>query len=80
VRSFGPGFAVRAARAAQSPQEPPGPAKVAVIASACPTGVTAFLVAGRFRTGEALASNAITLSTIAGVVTVAFWLHVLEWF
>ena len=58
----------------------PVTAKVAVIAAACPTGVTPFLVAGRFKTGEALASNAITLSTILAVASVAFWLHAVEWF
>src|SRR4051794_13283978 len=35
---------------------------------------------GRFKTGEALASNAITLSTIFAVASVAFWLHAVEWF
>lgn len=58
---------------------PPAIAKVAVIAAACPTGVTPFLVAGRFRTGEGLASNVITLSTVFGVVSVAFWLQAVEW-
>lgn len=53
--------------------------KVAVIAAACPTGVTPFLVAGRFKTGEALASNAITLSTLVAVISAAFWLHAVEW-
>jgi predicted permease len=55
---------------------PPGPTKVAVIAAACPTGVTPFLVAGRFRTGEGLASTTITLSTVLAVASVAFWLNV----
>ena len=59
---------------------PPMPSKVAVIAAACPTGVTAFLVANRFRTGEGLASNAITLSTILAVASVAFWLRVVDLF
>ena len=56
---------------------PPVWAKVAVIAAACPTGVNAYVVASRFRTGEALSSNAITLTTALAVVTVAVWLHVL---
>jgi predicted permease len=55
-------------------------AKVVVIAAACPTGVTPFLVAGRFRTGEGLASNAITISTVLAVASIAFWLHVVDWF
>ena len=58
---------------------PPIPTQVVVIAAACPTGVTPFLVAGRFRTGEGLASTTITISTVLAVVSVAFWLHVVEW-
>ena len=58
---------------------PPIWAKIAVLASACPTGVNAYLVAARFRTGEALASNAITLSTGLAVISVSLWLHVMEW-
>ena len=54
-------------------------AKVAVIAAACPTGVTPFVVAGRFKTGEGLASNTITLSTVLAVATIAFWLHAVDW-
>ena len=46
----------------------------------CPTGVTPFLVAGRFRTGEGLASTTITISTVLAVVSVTFWLHVVQWF
>ncbi len=51
-----------------------------VIAAACPTGVTPFLVAGRFRTGEGLASTTITISTVLAVASVAFWLTVVGWF
>ena len=58
---------------------PPVWAKAIVIAAACPTGVNAYLVASRFKIGEALASNAITLTTGFAVVTVAFWLHVVQW-
>jgi predicted permease len=58
---------------------PPVWAKVAVIAAACPTGVNSYLVAGRFRTGEALASNAIAISTGLAVLTTAFWLNVVAW-
>jgi predicted permease len=56
---------------------PPTATKVAVIAAACPSGVTPFLVAGRFRTGEGLASTTITISTVLAVVSVAFWLNML---
>lgn len=58
---------------------PPTAAKVAVIAAACPTGVTAFLVAGRFRTGEGLASTTITMSTILAVLSAAIWLKIVDW-
>jgi predicted permease len=54
-------------------------AKAIVIAAACPTGVNAYLVATRFNTGQALASNVITLTTAFAVVTVSFWLHVVQW-
>ena len=53
-------------------------AKVAVVAAACPTGVNAYLIANRFRTGEALSSNAITISTGLAVVTVSMWLILVE--
>ena len=52
---------------------PLGIAVVTLIA-ACPTGVNAFLIASRLGTGEALASNALLISTAAGVVTVSLWL------
>ncbi|WP_421725613.1 AEC family transporter [Bauldia sp.] len=55
---------------------PPVWAKVAVIAAACPTGINAYLIAARFRTGEALASNAITLSTGLAVITATVWLGI----
>jgi malonate transporter and related proteins len=58
---------------------PPVWAKALVICAACPTGVNAWLVAARFRTGQALASNVLTLGTAASAVTVAVWLHVVEW-
>jgi malonate transporter and related proteins len=57
---------------------PPVWAKVAVIAAACPTGVNAYLIAGRFRTGEAISSNAITISTGLAVITVSLWLAIAE--
>ena len=59
---------------------PPVWMKTAVIAAACPTGVNVYLVAARFRTGEALASNAIALSTGLAVVSASLWLTVMSWF
>ena len=50
----------------------------ATLAAACPTGVNPFLIAGRFGTGEAIASNVIAISTAAGAVSVGIWLVVLQ--
>jgi hypothetical protein len=58
---------------------PPVWAKAMVITAACPTGVNSYLVANRFGTGQALASNAITLTTALAVVTVTVWLQVVNW-
>lgn len=58
---------------------PPVWAKALVITAACPTGVNAYIIAARFKTGQALASNCITLTTAAAVVAVALWLRVVEW-
>ena len=58
---------------------PPVWAKSLVIAAACPTGVNAWVVASRFKTGQALASNTITISTAAAVLSVAVWLHLVEY-
>lgn len=52
-------------------------AKAMVLAAACPTGVNAYLIAVRFRTGEGLASNSIIITTALAVVTVSVWLHLL---
>jgi predicted permease len=49
-----------------------------VIAAACPTGVNAYAVSARFRAAEALASNAITISTGLAVVSTSLWLTLLE--
>ena len=50
----------------------------ATLAAACPTGVNPFLIAGRFGTGEAIASNVIAISTAAGFISVAVWLAILQ--
>lgn len=57
---------------------PPLTAKVAVAAAALPAGVNPYLIASRFGTGQALASNAMTVSTALGALSVAFWLLVAE--
>jgi predicted permease len=58
---------------------PPAWAKGIVIAAGCPTGVNAYLVANRFKTGEGMASSAITITTALAVVTISFWLRAVEW-
>lgn len=57
---------------------PPLWVKVMVLTAACPTGVNAFLIAGYFKTGQALASNTITLSTTLGLGSVSLWLIIVE--
>jgi predicted permease len=57
---------------------PPLVAKVAVVAAGLPTGVNPYLIASRFGTGQALASNTLTLTTAAAALTTAFWLVVVE--
>ena len=54
-------------------------AKVIVIAAACPSGGNVYLVASRFRTGQALASNTIVLTTAMSIISISFWLSVAEW-
>ncbi len=50
---------------------------VGVLFAALPSGVNGYLVAARYNTGEAFASNAVALSTLFSVGTVTFWLFVL---
>jgi predicted permease len=58
---------------------PPLWAKMIVIVAACPSGSNVYVVASRFRTGEALASNTIVLTTVLSIVNVSFWLGVVSW-
>ncbi|TIX10623.1 MAG: AEC family transporter, partial [Mesorhizobium sp.] len=55
---------------------PPLTAKVAVVAAALPSGINSYLIAVQFNTGQALASNQITIATASAVVTTSFWLTV----
>ena len=55
---------------------PPLVAQVAVVSAAMPTGANPYLIANRFGTGEALASNAALLGTMVSPLTVLFWLFV----
>jgi malonate transporter len=57
---------------------PPLTAKVAVAAAALPSGVNSYLIATQFGTGQALASNQITIATALAAVTTALWLTMAE--
>jgi predicted permease len=48
-----------------------------VLTSSVPTGINAWIIATRFRSGESMAASVITLTTILGFVTVSFWAWVL---
>lgn len=55
---------------------PPLPAKVAVAAAALPSGVNSYLIATQFGTGQALASNQMTITTALAVLSTTLWLGV----
>ncbi|MBZ9677293.1 AEC family transporter [Mesorhizobium sp. ES1-1] len=55
---------------------PPLTAKVAVVVAALPSGINSYLIAMQFNTGQALATNQMTIATASAVVTTAFWLSV----
>jgi hypothetical protein len=55
---------------------PPLAAKVAVVAASLPAGVNSYLIATQFGTGQGLASNQMTLSTLMAVMTTSAWLLV----
>lgn len=57
---------------------PPLAAQVAVAAAALPSGVNSYLIAIQFGTGQALASNQMTIATALAVVTTTFWLTVAQ--
>jgi malonate transporter and related proteins len=52
---------------------PPVWAAVAVIFAACPSGVNAYLLAQRYKTGVALSSSLVAASTLFAVVTMTGW-------
>ena len=53
---------------------PPLTAKVAVVVAALPSGINSYLIAVQFNTGQALASNQMTIATASAVLTTSFWL------
>ncbi len=57
---------------------PPLAAKVAVATAALPSGVNSYLIAIQFGTGQALASNQMTIATAAAVATTPLWLSIAQ--
>ncbi len=58
---------------------PPLTAKVVVAAASLPAGVNSWLIAEQFRTGQRLASTALTVGTGLAILTTGFWLLVAGW-
>lgn len=48
-----------------------------VLTSSVPTGINAWLIAQRFRSGHSLAASVISITTAFGVFTVSFWAWIL---
>jgi malonate transporter and related proteins len=57
---------------------PPLAAMVVVTAAALPAGVNPYLIATRFGTGQALASNVMTISTLVAAASSFLWLAVAQ--
>ena len=53
-------------------------AKSAVLLSALPTGTGPFMLAELYRKGGGIASRSILLSTFGSVITLSFWLAILN--
>jgi predicted permease len=49
-----------------------------VLTSCVPTGINAWLIAQRFRSGHGLAASVISITTAFGVITVSFWAWLLS--
>lgn len=56
---------------------PPVFAGVAIMFAAMPSGINAYLLAERYRTGVAASAGAVSLSTITCIVTLGFWMWML---
>ena len=52
-------------------------AGVAVLFAAAPTGINCYLFAARYKTGEAMASSAIAVTTVLSLFSTLFWLWML---
>jgi hypothetical protein len=59
---------------------PPRTVEAVTLLASTPTGVNAYIVASRFGTGQALASNTLLYSTAAAIATVGLWLVLLRTF
>ena len=57
---------------------PPDWRAALVLTSSVPTGINAWLIAQRFRSGQSLAASVISITTAFGVLTVSFWAWVLS--
>lgn len=55
---------------------PPLSAQVSVITAALPAGINSYLIAVQFRTGVAIASSQMTITTAAAAFTCVFWLTI----
>jgi predicted permease len=55
---------------------PPLWAAVALLFAACPSGINAYLLAERYRTGVALTSGTVSVTTVGAVLTVPIWVWV----
>ena len=51
----------------------PAWAAALVLTSSVPTGINAWLIAHRFRSGQNIAASTISLTTAFGIVSVSFW-------
>lgn len=49
-----------------------------VLTSSVPTGINAWLIAQRFRSGQSLAASVISITTAVGVASVSFWAWILS--
>lgn len=56
----------------------PHQAHIVIVAAAMPTGINPYLLATRFGTGEAIASNALLLSTLTAPLTLSLWSYVAQ--
>lgn len=57
---------------------PPDWRAALVLTSSVPTGINAWLIAQRFRSGQSLAASVISITTAFGVLTVGFWAWLLS--